>query len=107
MRTEQGELYCKCASKLDRALSKHDCDLRIVVGHSNMLVDLMTACTLRSDPDDRSDCDTLGVTYTKYEARSGLLVCSEQPDDIFPILAAASITEMKMSPIEVAESCGD
>lgn len=107
MYAEQDELYCKCASKLDRALSKHDCDLRIVVGHSNMLEVLMTACTFRSDQHDGSECDKLEVTYTDYEARSGLLVCSEHPNDPFPILTEASLTEIEMSPTERDESCRD
>lgn len=34
-------LYIKCAYKLERILTEQDCDLRILVGHSNMLTSLM------------------------------------------------------------------
>lgn len=34
-------LYIKCACKLERILTEKDCDLRILVGHSNMLSSLM------------------------------------------------------------------
>lgn len=34
-------LYIKCAYKLERTLAKQDYDLRILVGHSNMLSSLM------------------------------------------------------------------
>lgn len=42
-------LYIKCACKLERILTEQDCDLRILVGHSNMLSSLM--------PTIFQDCD--------------------------------------------------
>ena len=45
-------LFWKCEGKLDRVLHNRDRDLRVLVGHSNMLQVLMTALALecRDDP---------------------------------------------------------
>lgn len=43
------QLYRRCACKLERVLSKRDYDLRILVGHSNMLQDLTPTFILEYD----------------------------------------------------------
>ncbi|KAJ5240450.1 uncharacterized protein N7469_002041 [Penicillium citrinum] len=47
MNTNQHELYRKCEEKLDKILSNRDYDLRILIGHSNMLQSLTLASTLQ------------------------------------------------------------
>jgi hypothetical protein len=51
------QLYRRCACKLERVLSKRDYDLRILVGHSNMLQELTPTFILEYDDvvDDNND----------------------------------------------------
>jgi hypothetical protein len=98
MNIDQGEMYRKCASKLEKILSEQDCDLRIVVGHSNMLQSLMPAFILQYDNDNDND-DELEAprgSNSNYEAESNLMAFSEQVKDLFPLLNEVSVTQMEM-----------
>lgn len=89
--TGQHELYRKCASKLERILSKQDCDLRILVGHSNMLQSLTPAFILEYDHDDNKSEDPM-TSNSDCEAESDLIACSEHVENLFP-LYEVSVTE--------------
>lgn len=43
-------LYAKCEDKLGRVACRHDPDLRVLVGHSNMLDYLHTRLSFQKDP---------------------------------------------------------
>lgn len=57
MDTYYYELCRKCEKKLDRALSNQDNDLRILVGHSNMLQSLMQSETLQCNQESCFDTE--------------------------------------------------
>jgi hypothetical protein len=98
MDIDQGEMYRKCASKLEKILSKQDCDLRIVVGHFNMLQSLMPTYILQYDDDNDNDneWEAPGGSSSNYEAESNLMAFSEQVEDLFPLLNEVYVTQMEL-----------
>lgn len=98
MDADQGEMYRKCASKLEKILSKQDCDLRIVVGHSNMLQSLIPASILQYDDDNDNDkeWEAPRVSNSDFEAESNLIAFSEQVEDLFPLLNEVSVTQREL-----------
>lgn len=100
----QDELYRKCACKLERVLSKRDCDLRILVGHSNMLQSLTPAFILEYVDDDDDDDDSNddnewespSVSHSECAPGSDLIACSEHVEDLFPVLREVSVTESEL-----------
>lgn len=100
MGASQGELYRKCACKLEKVLSKRDCDLRILVGHSNMLQSLTSIFFLEYDEHD-STGDELGspkVSCFEVTAGAHFIGCSEHVEDPFPVLYKVSVTETELVP---------
>lgn len=98
MDADQGEMYRQCARKLEIILSKKDCDLRIVVGHSNMLQSLMTAVILQYDDENNNDneWEAPGVSNPECEAEPNPIPFSEPVEELFPLSNEVSITEMEL-----------
>ena len=98
MDADQGEMYRQCASKLEIILSKKDCDLRIVVGHSNMLQSLMTAGILQYDDENNNDneWEAPRVSNSECEAELNPIPFSEPVEALFPFSNEDSITEMEL-----------
>jgi hypothetical protein len=55
MEINEYALFWKCEGKLDKVLHNRDSDLRVLVGHSNMLQSLMTALAVKYRHDPRDD----------------------------------------------------
>lgn len=93
----QDELYCKCACKLERVLSMRDCDLRILVGHSNMLESLTPAfITEHGDDNDDNEWEFLTDSHRECADRSEIGAFSEHVEDLFPVLRGVSVTEREL-----------
>ena len=103
----QDQLYRRCACKLERVLSKRDCDLRILVGHSNMLQSLTPALTLEydddvNDDDDGNHCHHNNEWGNPNDSRSecvdgsDLIAFSEHVEDLFPVLREVSVTATEL-----------
>lgn len=94
----QDELYHKCACKLERVLSTRDCDLRILVGHSNMLESLTPAFSTEHGDDDNDDTEWELLTDSHRECadRSETSAFSEHVEDLFPVLRGVSVTEREL-----------
>jgi hypothetical protein len=106
MAVGQTELYRKCAVKLERVLSKQDCDLRILVGHSNMLSSLTPEFIVEDDyDDDELGCSEMNINNCDCGKEKDLLACSEHIEALFPMLYEVSITEKEISSTEVEEAC--
>lgn len=60
-------LYIKCAYKLERILTEQDCDLRILVGHSNMLTSLVSTISEGCDDHDEPGEINTHVDDEKWE----------------------------------------
>lgn len=100
----QAELYRKCARKLERVLSERDQDLRILVGHSNMLQSLTPTFILQHGDDNTNDdneWESLTVSYRECAAGSECSACSEHVEDLYPVLCGVSITERELPFYEV------
>lgn len=105
MNAYQDEIYCKCASKLEKILSKQDYDLRIVVGHSNMLQSLTPAVILQhGDDEDDNQWKGLEASNPGCEAETDLISCPEYPEELFPLLYEISVTERELPPDEADKS---
>lgn len=101
----QDQLYSRCACKLERVLSKRDYDLRILVGHSNMLQGLTRAFILEYDDDVDDDNDhhnhnnEWGNPHVSLSGESNIITCSEASEhveDLFPALREVSVTENEL-----------
>lgn len=82
-------LFWKCEGKLDRVLHNRDRDLRVLVGHSNMLQVLMTALALECRDDPGNDetsfwyCEAYGDKEGKKpDPSTSHLVYAEELDSI-------------------------
>jgi hypothetical protein len=112
----QDQLYRRCACKLESVLSKRDYDLRILVGHSNLLQDLTPAFILESDGDvndddnDHHNDNEWGyptVSPSESIGGSNFNPCSEASEhveDLFPVLREVSFTANKLPSDEVRTS---
>ena len=103
-------LFWKCEGKLDRVLHTRDRDLRVLVGHSNMLQVLMTALALeyRDDPCDEETsfwyCQEYGdkewkksessTSHLEY-AESGPINIAELVEDSIEFSDGSPIAETK------------
>ncbi|KAJ6111543.1 hypothetical protein N7523_007604 [Penicillium sp. IBT 18751x] len=106
MAAGQNEIYRICARKLERVLSKQDCDLRILVGHSNMLSSLTPELIM----EDEYDYDEFGDSKAdNNNCNSGadrdVLACPEHVQALLPMLYEVSVTEKELSSEESEDSC--
>lgn len=100
-------LFWKCEGKLDKVLHKRDRDLRVLVGHSNMLQVLMTALALEYRDDSLDDttsfwyCEGYGDKGWKYpDSSTSHLKYAEELDPISTAKSAEdSIKLSDRSPI--------
>jgi hypothetical protein len=111
MDTYHYELYRKCKKKIDRALSNQDNDLRILVGHSNMLQSLMQAETLQCNQESCYDAD-ISWNYGRYDdngwegpdpystADSDLITSTEHIEYSFPLSQDNSLAGKQLSSAE-------
>lgn len=87
MSASQEELYCKCTRKLDTVLSLRDCDLRILVGHSNMLQSLNPSFILEYDDDaainDDHKSESPNAPHSKCANGADHIACSEHIEYIY------------------------
>lgn len=111
MDTYHYELCRKCEKKIDKALSNQDNDLRILVGHSNMLQSLMQAETLQCnqgscyDTDISWDCgryDDNGWEGPNpyFTADSDLITTTEHIEYSFPLSQDNSLAGKQLSSAE-------
>ncbi|KAJ5118461.1 hypothetical protein N7448_010168 [Penicillium atrosanguineum] len=106
MAADQDELYRKCARKLERVLSKQDCDLRILVGHSNMLSSLTPEFTVEDGyEDDELQDPKADINKCNCGAESDVLACSGHIQALLPMLYEVSVTEKELSLEESEDSC--
>jgi hypothetical protein len=87
MDTGKAEMYSKCEKKLEMILSKRDCDLRILVGHSTMLQSLM--------PYVFPERESPQVSIQECRAESDIIAHSEH-EEFSPLLYEISVTEREL-----------
>ena len=104
MAAGQDEMYRKCARKLERVLSKQDCDLRILVGHSNMLSSLTPEFIVEDEYDDDELEDSKAEINCNCGADKDILACSGHIQALLPMLYEVSVTEKELSLEESEDS---